>query len=122
MSDVVLMTRSEVATMLRCHPRTLARGWGPQPLRHDGGRVLYDRRDVLAWIESCRQTSTSDAPVAQKRGRRAGTSGTIASSTEETSIVDQRARQIVAELREQLAKSVQKQKPTRRGQRRGAVA
>ena len=49
------MTRDELAAELRVTPRTIIR-WQDQadgmPYVEMGGRVLYRRQSILAWIES----------------------------------------------------------------------
>lgn len=58
----VHMIEKEAARFLRLSPRTLQRhrvaGTGPSFIRL-GGRVLYVRSDLLAWIERNRRQSTS---------------------------------------------------------------
>ena len=51
-----LLTRAETAELLRIKAGTLAqwayRGVGPRFLRPDGGRALYRRSDLDAWLAS----------------------------------------------------------------------
>jgi excisionase family DNA binding protein len=53
--DLDLMTTAEVAELTRVSPETLRyyrwRKEGPRSFKL-GRKVLYERRDVLAWIES----------------------------------------------------------------------
>ncbi len=54
----------EISAIIRIPVMTLRR-WrrearGP-PFRKLGGRVLYNKAEVLAWVESQRRVSTSDA-------------------------------------------------------------
>ena len=50
------LTREQAAAELHVTPRTLSR-WQAQPnglpYVEMGGRVLYRRQSILAWIESC---------------------------------------------------------------------
>lgn len=58
------MTQVEAGSFLALSPRTLERfrleGRGPMFLKL-GRRVVYSRDDLVAWAESQRRTSTSDA-------------------------------------------------------------
>lgn len=108
-----IMTRDEVAKVLRCAPSKLARGYGPVPLRDQGRAVLYHRTDVARFIESCRPTSTDE----QRRAR--GGSG---SSTEGTSTDALLAQQIEERLNERLAKSAQKLRRLRLAPTNGEAA
>lgn len=62
------LTRDEVAAELRVATRTIAR-WQNQPdgipYIEMGGRILYRRQSILAWIESRERRPN------QRRGRKA---------------------------------------------------
>jgi excisionase family DNA binding protein len=62
-----IATRREVADFTRVSAPTLARwaseGKGPK-YRRAGGRVLYQREDVLAWLESLDTGGSTDRYVA----------------------------------------------------------
>jgi len=57
------LTLQETAAYLRLNPRTLdnmrQRGTGPLYSKY-GGRVLYHRDDVLAWINASRRRTTTE--------------------------------------------------------------
>ncbi|MFT3797182.1 helix-turn-helix transcriptional regulator [Microbacterium sp.] len=62
-----ILTRAEVAELTRISLATLARwageGSGPK-FRKAGGRVLYRRSDVLAWLDSLEAGGSADQPIA----------------------------------------------------------
>ena len=64
MDTALYFTQIEAAELLRLSPRTLERhrvaGTGPKFCRA-GGRVLYSRHEIEAWILSRTFTSTTEA-------------------------------------------------------------
>lgn len=93
---VEILTREEVAGILRCKPSKLARGWGPPRMRNTGRRVLYHRDDVMAFIRECRPTYSDAAQTAH---------GGCDLSSEATSTDVLLAQQIEEKLNEKLARS-----------------
>ena len=59
-----LLITPELAELLRVSPRTVeswrVTGAGPSFRKLGRGRVLYDRRDVEAWLEASTRRSTAD--------------------------------------------------------------
>jgi len=66
MTPTDLMTRAEVAELLRCSVKKLAGGWGPTPLpvAMYARPRMYLRRAVESWLLSSAgcECSTSEAP------------------------------------------------------------
>ncbi len=66
------LTTEEVAQFRRCSIRKLederSRGRGPAYLR-DGGRILYRKRDVDAWVEVNLRGNAITEPQPRRRGR-----------------------------------------------------
>ena len=64
------LNQREASEFLNVNPRTLEKwrhvGGGP-PFRQHGRRVAYNRAELLAWSESRRRLSTSDAGTAAAR-------------------------------------------------------
>jgi len=60
-----LLSRRELAQVLRLSPRTLERmfleGGGPPAIRVSSRRVVYRVGDVRGWLETRRTASTSEA-------------------------------------------------------------
>jgi len=69
---VELLTQKEVASLLRLSPRTVERlrttGMGPK-FTCIGGRRLYRRNDVEAWVNSNVASSTAQAALRRDRRR-----------------------------------------------------
>ena len=63
LTDQEFLTTDEVAEIIRLKPQTLAKmrleGRGPCYIKA-GRLVIYQKSDVLKWIEEQRRTSTSD--------------------------------------------------------------
>ncbi len=61
------LLEEEAADLLRLSRRTLQRhrqaGTGPA-YRRLGGRVVYARADLIAWVEGCRRLSTATLSAA----------------------------------------------------------
>ena len=61
--ELTLHTQSEAADLLRISPRSLERhrvlGTGPR-YANLGRRVVYARKDLLAWVQACSRRSTSE--------------------------------------------------------------
>ena len=61
MSDHPYLTIDEAAELLRTSPRTIKRR--PIPYYREGGRRLYDRADLLAYLQTCRQEGGASEPT-----------------------------------------------------------
>jgi hypothetical protein len=63
-NEDIFVGEREAATLLRLSPGTLAnwrwRGQGP-PFAKIGGRVLYEREALIAWVRDRVETSTTEA-------------------------------------------------------------
>lgn len=51
-----LLDRDELAALVKRSPKTIANwvqeGKGPRAIRIEGGNVVYDERDVAAWLRA----------------------------------------------------------------------
>jgi hypothetical protein len=70
MSTVQFLTRREAADLMGIAAKTLSnwavRGYGPQAYNPSGGKALYDRNEIIAFVKG---TSIVSQPAVPKRGR-----------------------------------------------------
>ena len=66
-----LMTEADVADLTKVARATLANyrhtGRGPAFFKFSAKRIMYDRADVIAWMQAHRHTSTASLPPAERR-------------------------------------------------------